>query len=340
MNYKKILWPLLALILLIILLMCHWNIGIFQLLGLQTTNTTYTWDGQTLSEIENLGLDDTDGDRIPDIYEDTDGDGRLGDDDTDGDGIPDYLDPDDDGDGIPTREEVTDGETFGQDRDGDGIPNYLDTDSDGDGLSDENEGTDDTDGDGIPDYLDESDWESCTTFSYHYCLEAGECNGQFIPMNGCSTECLLLAVIDKEWHSSDCGGESGPREDDDGDDGGGQGQNPKFDSYISFPEPDGKENGVHYWFCDSYDLIWEGEELMPTDETITVGDLRYDGIEPFYFLICNGYDTDIQINIEFTIGCQDTYTGEPMPGYTTVLFIFALSGVLFISTYYKTKRKN
>ncbi|WP_396212916.1 tandem-95 repeat protein, partial [Flavobacterium sp.] len=125
------------------------------------------------------GLDDTDGDGIPDFEEvDSDGDGipdavEAGPNpnnpiDTDGDGTPDYLDVDSDGDGIP--DSVEDSGCTGTapctptDTDGDGTPDYLDVDSDGDGIPDSVEDSGcsgtapctptDTDGDGTPDYLD------------------------------------------------------------------------------------------------------------------------------------------------------------------------------------------
>jgi gliding motility-associated-like protein len=72
---------------------------------------------------------DSDGDGVPDVNEDTDGDGDPNNDDTDGDGIPDFQDEDDDGDGIPSREEDInrDGNFFNDDTDGDGKPNFLDS---------------------------------------------------------------------------------------------------------------------------------------------------------------------------------------------------------------------
>ncbi|MFQ3212517.1 MAG: hypothetical protein ACI9C9_000036, partial [Marivirga sp.] len=114
-----------------------------------------------------LPLTDLDGDGVPDVIEDIDGDGDPTNDDTDGDGAPDYLDTDDDGDGIPTSEEDIDGDgnPTNDDTDGDGIPDYLDGDDDGDGIPTSEEDidgdgdptNDDTDGDGIPDYLDGDD---------------------------------------------------------------------------------------------------------------------------------------------------------------------------------------
>ena len=80
------------------------------------------------------GLKDTDGDGIPDIY----------DDDDDNDGIPDNEDPDANGNGIPDDQE--------KDTDGDGIPDYLDSDDDNDGIPDYLDPDDDNDG--IPDYFD------------------------------------------------------------------------------------------------------------------------------------------------------------------------------------------
>lgn len=71
---------------------------------------------------------DSDGDGVPDVEEDLDGDGSLENDDTDWDGTPNYLDTDDDGDGTLTVDEDTDGDfdPLNDDDDGDGIPNFLD----------------------------------------------------------------------------------------------------------------------------------------------------------------------------------------------------------------------
>lgn len=61
--------------------------------------------------------------------------------DTDGDGIPDYYDEDDDGDNVPTIRELNntddddeDPATNPQDSDGDGIMDHLDNDDDNDGV--------------------------------------------------------------------------------------------------------------------------------------------------------------------------------------------------------------
>ena len=72
---------------------------------------------------------DHDGDGVPSIEEDRNGNGILIDDDTDGDGTPDYLDEDDDGDGVLTRDEIIfndDGTIEYPDSNGNGIPDYLD----------------------------------------------------------------------------------------------------------------------------------------------------------------------------------------------------------------------
>jgi uncharacterized repeat protein (TIGR01451 family) len=124
--------------------------------------------------------DDDDGDGVPTIDEDVDGDGDPTNDDSDGDGTPDYLDDDDDGDGILTTDEYNDPDDPSDDfctdtsqdsdgdgtpdcqdsdADGDGTPNYLDPDSDGDGAPDAPECSagspcPDNDGDGVPDWLD------------------------------------------------------------------------------------------------------------------------------------------------------------------------------------------
>ncbi|RRQ47466.1 hypothetical protein DZC72_17125 [Maribacter algicola] len=81
---------------------------------------------------------DFDGDGIPSILEDIDGDGNLNNDNTDGDTefnvfLANYNDTDDDGDGIPTREEIVLDEEGKfvefKDTDGDGTPDHLDRDS-------------------------------------------------------------------------------------------------------------------------------------------------------------------------------------------------------------------
>ncbi|ASV28973.1 FKBP-type peptidyl-prolyl cis-trans isomerase [Maribacter cobaltidurans] len=81
---------------------------------------------------------DYDGDGIPSILEDLNGDGNLNNDNTDGDfsnsgPVYNHLDTDDDGDGIPTIEEInldSEGKFESvRDSDGDGIPDHLDKDS-------------------------------------------------------------------------------------------------------------------------------------------------------------------------------------------------------------------
>ncbi len=110
---------------------------------------------------------DDDGDGVPTVNEDPNGDSDPTTDDTDGDGVPDYLDVDDDGDGVLTAGEDLDGDgdPTTDDTDGDGVPNYLDVDDDGDSIpsivedpdGDGDPTTDDTDGDGVPNYLDADD---------------------------------------------------------------------------------------------------------------------------------------------------------------------------------------
>ncbi len=122
---------------------------------------------------------DDDGDGIPTLAEDVDGDGDWTNDNVDGDEYPDYLDLSDhdgplgdlDGDGLTNGDEdadgldptspdtdgdgVLDGEEFANgDSDGDGIIDPLDTDDDDDGIDTVDEGQSDTDRDGIPNYLD------------------------------------------------------------------------------------------------------------------------------------------------------------------------------------------
>jgi hypothetical protein len=113
-------------------------------------------DGSIQLEIDSLDCGDADGDGVPNVFEDFNGDGDVTNDDIDGDGIPNYLDDDDDGDGIPTADEAIDANGNPIDTDGDGDVNYLDRDDDGDGLFSNFE-SGDTDGDGVPDYLDDDD---------------------------------------------------------------------------------------------------------------------------------------------------------------------------------------
>ena len=152
-------------------------------------------DNDGITDAEENGVPDEDGDGRIDDFNDEDGDGWDDDNqttdpvDTDGDGQPDHTDLDADNDGIDDiiegggEDENGDGviddftdengdgldDTNGgvnpPDSDGDGIDDYQDTDSDNDGVTDEKEndpngdgsGPDDTDGDGIDDYIDTDD---------------------------------------------------------------------------------------------------------------------------------------------------------------------------------------
>ena len=113
-------------------------------------------DGAIQTDIDALNCNDEDGDGIPTVFEDINGDGDFDNDDTDGDGTPDYMDTDDDGDGVLTIDEEKDAEGNPVDTDADGVLNYLDTDDDGDSILTIFE-TGDTDGDGTLDYLDTDD---------------------------------------------------------------------------------------------------------------------------------------------------------------------------------------
>jgi hypothetical protein len=121
-------------------------------------------DGSIQAEIDALDCGDDDGDGVPNVFEDFDGNGMLDNDDTDLDGIPNYLDNDDDGDGVLTQFEAVDATGNPMDTDGDLKVNYLDRDDDGDTILTSNENADpngdgnpddavDSDGNGVPDYL-------------------------------------------------------------------------------------------------------------------------------------------------------------------------------------------
>lgn len=81
--------------------------------------------------LKNVNLIDHDYDGIDSKFEDLNGDNNLSNDDTDGDEIPNYYDNDDDGDGVLTIDEDAngDGDPTNDDTDGDGIPDYLDADT-------------------------------------------------------------------------------------------------------------------------------------------------------------------------------------------------------------------
>jgi outer membrane protein OmpA-like peptidoglycan-associated protein len=110
---------------------------------------------------------DSDGDGIPNIYDQLDGFGNASDadmdgifddtegtSDTDGDGIPNFQDTDSDNDGILDAVEAGAIIDNPVDTDGDGMRDYVDTDSDNDGINDELEGTTDLNNNGVPDYID------------------------------------------------------------------------------------------------------------------------------------------------------------------------------------------
>lgn len=118
-------------------------------------------DGLIQADIDALNCNDDDGDGIPTVFEDINGDGDFDNDDTDGDGTPDYMDTDDDGDGVLTINEEKDADGNPIDTDMNGVFNYLDSDDDGDTVLTIFE-TGDTDMDGIDDYLDTDDDEDGT----------------------------------------------------------------------------------------------------------------------------------------------------------------------------------
>ncbi|UMB61081.1 FKBP-type peptidyl-prolyl cis-trans isomerase [Lutibacter sp. A80] len=81
--------------------------------------------------LKSVNLIDHDYDGVDSKFEDLNGDNNLNNDDTDGDGIPNYYDEDDDGDGVLTIDEDAngDGDPTNDDTDNDGIPDYLDADT-------------------------------------------------------------------------------------------------------------------------------------------------------------------------------------------------------------------
>ncbi len=74
---------------------------------------------------------DLDNDHVKNEDEDVNDDGSVDDDDTDGNRIRNIYDNDDDGDGVLTKDEDAngDGDPTNDDSDGDGIPDYLDKDT-------------------------------------------------------------------------------------------------------------------------------------------------------------------------------------------------------------------
>ncbi len=79
--------------------------------------------GGAVLTFTNICNEDIDGDGVPNILEDQDGDGDFTNDDNDGDGTPNYLDDDDDNDRIPTLEEEN--APNNGDGNGDGIADCL-----------------------------------------------------------------------------------------------------------------------------------------------------------------------------------------------------------------------
>ncbi len=107
--------------------------GVSDLVEVNDPGNPTNTDGDAL--IDALDPDD-DGDSVPTLAEDVNGNGDPTDDNTDGDLLPNYLDTDDDGDSVPTlAEDVnSNGDPTDDDSDMDGAPNYLDIDDDGDGV--------------------------------------------------------------------------------------------------------------------------------------------------------------------------------------------------------------
>ncbi len=75
--------------------------------------------------------EDVDNDNVSNVTEDLNGNGDVYDDDTDEDRIPNIYDEDDDNDGVLTKDEDAngDGDPTNDDSDGDGTPDYLDSDT-------------------------------------------------------------------------------------------------------------------------------------------------------------------------------------------------------------------
>jgi hypothetical protein len=168
-------------------------------------------------------LRDTDGDGIPDIFdEDDDGDGVDTKDepagDLDEDCVSDAFDTnaedgpggDFDADGLANDEECAagldpyDGDTDGDgvldgweasegDTDGDSVDDVLDDDDDGDGVPTRDEGRGDTDDDGIPDYLDpDSDGDGVPDGAES--LDDGDCDGTPDRLDGAQGRCAVAST--------------------------------------------------------------------------------------------------------------------------------------------------
>ncbi len=163
-------------------------------------------DDDGITDAFEAGLDDADGDGIPDGCFPIRGNGtcRTGAlsgaaPDTDGTGGPDYLDPDSDGDGISDAIEAHDtngngvingSETrpTGMDSDGDGIDNAYDSDG-GDPITEPLGAVEDSDGNGTPDWL-----ETCVD---GYVTSGEACDdGDSDDTNECNNSCR--GVIDSD----------------------------------------------------------------------------------------------------------------------------------------------
>ena len=212
---------------------------------------------------------DSDGDNVPDIVEDLNGNGNPCDDDFDNDGIPDYLDTDDDNDGVLTiyEDTSTPGDPTGTNTDGDLLPDYHDNDDDGDCVltadedlnGDGNYFNDDLDLDGIPNFLDADD-DNDGLIS---CEELGD-----LDLNG-------IPDYEEDWNSTAV--------------------DDNYQADLNAPlDIDILDNDTTRMVADSIKIIQNPNygfvEINHEEGTVTyTPELNFSGIDSFVYVVCDYY---------------------------------------------------